>query len=124
MNLLSNKLLSHCTFYYKKYENNYLQIGNGFNVTTEYIQGLNNFLTDKPRRYKKHSKLISYGKLYRTKSRMTYANQEELAEVEAMIKNLKEFKYNIIMKYLVTYSRSRIVENMLGLIDLISKRIK
>lgn len=62
--------------------------------------------------------------LYRTKSRMTYANQEELAKLEAMIKNLKEFKYNIIMKYLVTYSRSRIVENMLGLIDLISERIK
>lgn len=59
---------------------------------------------------------------YNTRSRKKEIDQENMIELE-QINYLRELKHKIILKYSITYSRTRIVELLQGMIDLIEKII-
>lgn len=57
-----------------------------------------------------------------TRKRRREIDKEDPLELEKMIKDLKALKDDIILKYYVSYSRSRIVDSIQGTIDLITER--
>lgn len=57
-----------------------------------------------------------------TRKRRREIDKEDPLELEKMIKDLKALKDDIILKYSVSYSRSRIVDSIQGTIDLITER--
>lgn len=57
---------------------------------------------------------------YNTRSRKKEIDQENMIELE-QINYLRELKHKIILKYSITYSRTRIVELLQWMIDLIEK---
>lgn len=57
-----------------------------------------------------------------TRKRRREIDKEDPLELEKMIKDLKALKDDIILKYSVSYSRSRIVDSIQGTIYLITER--
>lgn len=60
---------------------------------------------------------------YKARSRKKEIDQENLVELEQVNQDLREFKDKIILKYSITYSKTRIAEHLQCMIDLIDKRI-
>ena len=61
---------------------------------------------------------------YRRKSKRKETEEKDIVQLEEMVRDLKEFKDKLILKYNISYSRGSIVETTQGIIDLIHKRIK